>query len=207
LKRTACLLTLLLLLLPGAPLHAQRKVDNQDRYDDVFRKYSKRFFGVGFDWHYFKAQGLAESGLDPKARSPVGARGVMQLMPGTYAMIKKARSEQFGNIEDPEWNIAAGILFSRDLWHVWAENPDDQERLRFMFGSYNAGQGTIKRATNVAKSKKLDARTWKSIETVAPNVQRWRYTETIPYVRKIEENHRTLNGANRSKLLKKVTSP
>jgi membrane-bound lytic murein transglycosylase MltF len=205
LKRIAALL--LFLLLQGAPLLAQRKVDNQDRYDDVFRKYSKRFFGVGFDWHYFKAQGLAESGLDPKARSPVGARGVMQLMPGTYAMIKKARSEQFGNIEDPEWNIAAGILFSRDLWHVWADNPDDQERLRFMFGSYNAGQGTIKRATNVAKSKKLDTRTWKSIETVAPNVQRWRYKETIPYVRKIEENHRTLNGANRSKLLKKVTSP
>jgi membrane-bound lytic murein transglycosylase MltF len=201
LKRSAILL--LLVLLSAAPAAAQRKVDNQDRYDDVFRKYSKRFFGVGFDWHYFKAQGLAESGLDPKARSPVGARGVMQLMPGTYAMIKKARSESFGNIEDPEWNIAAGILFSRDLWHVWADTPDEQERLRFMFGSYNAGQGTIKRATSVARAKQLDARTWKSIETVAPNVQRWRYTETLPYVRKIEANHKNLNGANRSKLMKK----
>ena len=85
----------LALALAPAPLHAQRQadVDNQDRYDDIFRKYSKRFFGPAFDWHYFKAQGLAESGLDPKARSPVGARGVMQLMPGTYAMIKNARSE------------------------------------------------------------------------------------------------------------------
>ena len=190
-------------LLCATPAAAQRKVDNQDRYDDVFRKYSKRFFGVGFDWHYFKAQGLAESNLDPKARSPVGARGVMQLMPGTYAMIKKARSEGFGSIEDPEWNIAAGILFNRDLWHVWADNPDDQERLRFMFGSYNAGQGTIKRATSVARAKKLDTRTWKSIEEVAPNVQRWRYRETLPYVRKIEDNHRSLNKAQRSKLMKK----
>lgn len=201
-KKIACLLVVGLLAV--RPAGAQRVLDNQDRYDDVFRKYSKRFFGVGFDWHYFKAQGLAESGLDPKARSPVGARGVMQLMPGTYAMIKKARSEQFGAIEDPEWNIAAGILFNRDLWHVWADNPDEQERLRFMFGSYNAGQGTIKRATTVARAKQLDTHTWKSIEVVAPNVRRWRYTETLPYVRKIEENHKTLAGAGRNKLRKKT---
>ena len=162
-------------LLLAAPASGQRVVDNQDRYDDVFRKYSKRFFGVGFDWQYFKAQGLAESGLDPAARSPVGARGVMQLMPGTYAMIKKARSEEFGNIEDPEWNIAAGILYNRDLWHIWASTPDDTERLRFMFGSYNAGPGTIRRATRLAKTRQLDDHTWESVEAVAPTVQRWRY--------------------------------
>ena len=184
---------------------AQRKadLDNQDRYDDTFRKYSKRFFGVGFDWHYFKAQGLAESGLDPQARSPVGARGVMQLMPGTYAMIKKARSEGFGSIEDPEWNIAAGILYNRDLWQVWSDNPDEQERLRFMFGSYNAGPGTIRRATRVAKTRQLNDKTWKSVEEVAPAVQRWRYKETLPYVKKIEGNYRTLEEAHRSKLVKK----
>ena len=189
-------------LLLAAPAGGQRVVDNQDRYDDVFRKYSKRFFGVGFDWQYFKAQGLAESGLDPAARSPVGARGVMQLMPGTYAMIKKARSEEFGNIEDPEWNIAAGILYNRDLWHIWASTPDDTERLRFMFGSYNAGPGTIRRATRLAKTRQLDDHTWESVEAVAPTVQRWRYKETLPYVRRIEENHRTLAGASRSKLIK-----
>jgi membrane-bound lytic murein transglycosylase MltF len=201
LKKIACLLVVGLLAV--RPAGAQRVLDNQDRYDDVFRKYSKRFFGVGFDWQYFKAQGLAESGLDPQARSPVGARGVMQLMPGTYAMIKKARSEQFGSIEDPEWNIAAGILYNRDLWHIWATNPDETERLRFMFGSYNAGPGTIKRATRVAKTRQLDDRTWKSVEEVAPAVQRWRYRETLPYVRKIEENHRTLGGASRSKIVKR----
>jgi len=176
-------------------------MDNQDRYDEVFRKYSKRFFGVAFDWHYFKAQGLAESGLDPQARSPVGARGIMQLMPGTYAMIKKARSESFGDITDPEWNIAAGILYNRDLWHFYSAHPDD-ERLRFMFGSYNAGPGTIRRAKNVARKKQLNDKTWKSIETIAPEVGRWRYTETLPYVRKIEKNHRTLDEASRKKLLK-----
>src|SRR5919201_1404990 len=51
------------------------------RYDGVFRKYTKRYFGAGFDWRYFKAQGMAESQLNPTARSWVGARGIMQLMP------------------------------------------------------------------------------------------------------------------------------
>ena len=203
-RLTVAIVVAVVLGTPGAAA-AQRRadMDNQDRYDDTFRKYSKRFFGVGFDWHYFKAQGLAESGLDPTARSPVGARGVMQLMPGTYALIKKARSEAFGNIEDPEWNIAAGILYNRDLWHIWANTPDETERLRFMFGSYNAGPGTIRRATRLAKTRQLDDKSWKSVEEVAPAVQRWRYRETLPYVKKIEGNYRALEEANRSKLVKK----
>ena len=51
-----------------------------DRYDPIFRKYTKRYFGVGTDWRWFKAQGMAESDLTPGARSRVGARGIMQLM-------------------------------------------------------------------------------------------------------------------------------
>jgi membrane-bound lytic murein transglycosylase F len=109
----------LLLLVCTQAVNAQRG-GGRDRYDDTFRKYSKRFFGVGFDWQYFKAQGLAESGLDPNARSRVGARGIMQLMPGTYAMIKSRRTD-LGEIDDPEWNIAAGIMHSRGLWHRWED--------------------------------------------------------------------------------------
>ena len=46
-----------------ARLEGQRARD-ADRYDPAFRKYTKRFFGPAFDWRHFKAQGLAESGLD-----------------------------------------------------------------------------------------------------------------------------------------------
>ncbi|HEX6558128.1 MAG TPA: transglycosylase SLT domain-containing protein [Longimicrobiales bacterium] len=180
----------LLLLLAPARLPAQR-VANPDRYDDTFRKYSKRFFGPAFDWQYFKAQALAESGLDPTARSRVGARGVMQLMPGTYAIIKSRRKD-LGSIDDPEWNIAAGIMHERGLYLRWDDAPTLQERVRFMFGSYNAGEGPILRARKFAREKKLPESMWTSIETVAPVVPRWRYTETLPYVRKIEKNHSAL---------------
>lgn len=186
--KPAILLITLLLVQPVA-LHAQRKVD-QDRYDDQFRKYSKRFFGPGFDWQYFKAQAMAESGLDPEATSRVGAKGIMQLMPGTYKIIQKNRPE-LGDITDPEFNIAAGIMHSRGLWHRWNEH-DTPERMRFMFGSYNAGEGPILRAKKTAKADSLDDKAWKNIEVVAPKVERWRYRETLPYVRKIEDNHKKL---------------
>jgi hypothetical protein len=48
------LTTFALLVALAAPLSAvaQQKGVDSGRYDDAFRKYSKRFFGVGFDWQY-----------------------------------------------------------------------------------------------------------------------------------------------------------
>ena len=66
---------------------------DQSRYDDIFKKYSKRYFGAPFDWRFFKAQGIAESELNANARSWVGARGIMQLMPSTFAAIASKRPE------------------------------------------------------------------------------------------------------------------
>ena len=164
---------------------------SDERYDDIFRKYTKRYFGVGFDWRRFKAQAMAESELNPKARSRVGARGLMQLMPSTYKLIASRRTE-FTSIDDPEFNIAAGILHDRDMWRAWQKRVPDDERHNFMFASYNAGEGTILRASRTAQERKLDQSRWPSIETVAPTVPRWRYAETLGYVKKIGRNYEGL---------------
>lgn len=164
-----------------------------DRFDDTFRKYSKRYFGPGFDWNYFKAQAMAESSLDPGAQSPVGARGLMQLMPSTYQMIQTRRPE-LGSIDDPEWNIAAGIMHDRYLWRLWSQDIAETERRYFMFGSYNAGEGTITRATTAARAQNLDHSQWSNIETIAPSVPRWRYRETLGYVRRIDGYYDHLRG-------------
>ena len=162
-----------------------------ERYDPIFRKYTKRYFGIGTDWRLFKAQGMAESDLTPTARSRVGARGIMQLMPSTYGLIQSALPH-FGAIDNPEWNIAAGILHDRDLWMMFKRDVPDEERWRFMFAGYNAGEGTIIRARRVAKADQLDDRSWESIVRVAPKVERWRYLETLGYVRTIEANHKAM---------------
>jgi membrane-bound lytic murein transglycosylase F len=163
------------------------------RYDAFFRKYSKRYFGVGFDWQYFKAQGMAESELSATARSYVGARGVMQLMPSTFQEIQSKRPE-FQSIDDPEWNIAAGIMHDRYLWRLWEPVGPDSDRTKFMFGSYNAGEGTIGRAAATAQARQLDQSRWPSIEVVAPEVPRWRYRETLGYVKKIDTNYGLLRA-------------
>ncbi|MEP7086912.1 MAG: transglycosylase SLT domain-containing protein [Gemmatimonadota bacterium] len=162
-----------------------------DRYDAYFRKYTKRYFGIGFDWRLFKAQGMAESGLSPTAKSWVGARGIMQLMPSTYQAISSHRPEMTA-IDDPQWNIAAGIMHDRDMWQLWKDSVPDDDRWRFMFGGYNAGEVTIFRAQRVARASKLNERTWPNIESVAPTVPRWRYKETLGYVHTIQENRKKL---------------
>lgn len=156
-------------------------------HDESFRKYSKRFFGPGFDWRLFKAQGMAESNLSMDARSCVGARGIMQLMPSTFQEVQ-SRNPGLKVIDDAELNIAAGIYYDRQLWGQWTNFPDKADRHRFMFGSYNAGRGTLLRAQDVARSKTLDPCAWPSIQAVAPEVPKWRHKETLGYVSKIEIN-------------------
>jgi membrane-bound lytic murein transglycosylase F len=115
----------------------------------------------------------------------------MQLMPSTFAAIRSARPE-FRSIDDPEWNIAAGIMHDRGMWNLWPAGVADAERVRFMFGAYNAGEGPIRRANAAAAAQHLAPNTWASIEAVAPTVTRWRYQETLGYVRRITDTFERL---------------
>ena len=164
---------------------AQRKPSRKaTEYDDTFRKYSKRFFGPGFEWRVFKAQGMAESNLDPAAKSWVGARGVMQLMPSTFRSIQ-SENEELKEIDDPEMNIAAGVYYDRKLWLLWQADSIEGHRQEFMLASYNAGRRTILRAQSHARESGLDPRAWPDIARVAPVVPRWRHKETLDYVTRI----------------------
>ena len=154
-------------------------------YDQHFTKYSKRFFGVGFDWHYFKAQAVAESNLREDARSPVGAVGVMQIMPRTFAEIQRKNPAITGSLDQPRWNIAAGIWYDRQHFVVWAADRSLVERLKFTFGSYNAGRSSILRAQQFALGEGLNARLWDSVAGELPRVTGRRSQETVTYVARV----------------------
>lgn len=193
------ILLLALLAATATPSVAQHRPGRpEDRYDPIFKKYSKRFFGPAFAWQVFKAQAMAESNLSPDATSGVGARGIMQLMPSTFLEIQ-SRNPEMKAIDDVEWNIAAGISYDRTLWRLWTEHPSFEDRRAFMFGSYNAGRGTLLRAQASARARKLDHRRWDSISEVAPDVKGWRYRETLSYVRKIEALAAQLTGRSAAK--------
>lgn len=179
------------LLLFGISFTAQAQ-KHFNSYDKTFKKYSKRFFGPTYDWKKFKAQGIAESGLSIEAISQVGARGIMQLMPSTFAEVQSENPE-FESIDNTEWNIAAGIYYDWKLYKSWKEINEDEERFNFTLGSYNAGKGTILKARIKAKDNQLDHNIWESIETVAPEVPKWRHSETLGYVKKINSFIRDLS--------------
>ena len=175
------------------PLGAQSATN---RYDDTFRKYSKRYFGVGYDWRAFKAQAMTESNLNPAAKSWVGARGIMQLMPSTFLEIQ-TRNTGFQSIDDLEWNIAAGIYYDRTLWRLWRDSVDQTDHDRFMFASYNAGRVPLLRAQNLARVRALDPRLWGSVAAVASEVPRWRHAETMTYVERVGANLQRMDPRGR----------
>jgi len=80
-----------------------------------------------------KAVIRAESGFDPRARSPRGARGLMQLMP------RIARHHGVANLQDPRQNIRGGVRLLRLL----LDRFDDDAALAL--AAYNAGGPTVER--------------------------------------------------------------
>ena len=146
-----------------------------DEYDRYFKKYSKRYFGPLFNWHWFKAQAIAESALNNDAKSHVGARGLMQIMPGTFSDISK-QNPHFSQLDTPKWNIAAGIYYDRTLYRKFKKTAA-QDKLYMTFASYNAGYGRILKASKRTESKGKD---WEEIKPFLPR-------ETRGYVTRIRK--------------------
>jgi membrane-bound lytic murein transglycosylase F len=178
----------LMVLLLGIPVAyaASRLVHHVDSdhwpedYDHHFRKYAKRYFGPHFDWRWFKAQGIAESGLNPRSRSSAGARGIMQILPSTYREIR-ASNPHFLAIEDPRWNIAAALWYDRRLYRKWQDQlTTRRDRLTFTLASYNAGLGAMRRAYR-RSDEGAGARAGRYWDTVGPFAP----AETRRYVARI----------------------
>ena len=145
------------------------------RFDDHFRKYSKRFFGPAFDWRWFKAQGITESSLREDATSHVGAKGIMQLMPATFAEIAAQSSLPVTDRGDPGHNIAAGVYYDRRLYDLWDDVPERLQRLAFAFASYNGGRSRVLRAQDRCAAACAE---WAHVMDLVPE-------ETRNYVAKI----------------------
>lgn len=184
-----CLLGLLSMQFCVSDLHARgfEEYKNHTKYDEHFRKYTKRFFGIAFDWHYFKAQAIAESNLNPNAKSWVGAQGIMQIMPRTFDEISLKSKMIEGTPAEPRWNIAAGIWYNKYQFDYWRKGRSLEERLKFMYGSYNTGRSNLLKAQRKAINKGLNPRKWESMRTALPMVTGRHSVETLNYVERIFE--------------------
>lgn len=182
-----CMIALVLFFCVPITTYGFERYNRVTKYDGYFKKYSKHFFGPGFDWRYFKSQAIAESNLQADAKSHVGAKGIMQIMPKTFEEIKYKNPSIKGSSQQPKWNIAAGIYYDRQIWKLWKAKRPFQDKLAFMFGSYNAGKGNILKAQRIAEKKGINPNLWSSIEKTLYRVTGKNSKETIGYVDKINK--------------------
>ena len=120
---------------------------------DLFRRYGDQY---QFDYLLLAAQGYQESRLDQNAKSPVGAIGVMQLMPQT------GREQKVGDITKVGPNVHAGVKYMRFIRSTFFEDEpmDALNKGLFTFAAYNAGPGRIRQLRREAAERGLDANVW-----------------------------------------------
>lgn len=94
-----------------------------------------------------------ESGFNTNAVSPVGAMGMMQLMPSTVKHINNASPISISSAFQPAQNIAGGTWYLRSLYNQFQGLPETR-RWQFALASYNGGIGRVSNAiSKVSKSK------------------------------------------------------
>lgn len=156
-------------------------------YDDLIRKAMADHLPM-LDWRWGKAQLIAESNLDPNARSPVGAMGLAQFMPDTWGDAREANGwPLIASPFDPWYAIEGYGWYMRKLWGQWSSPRPQADRLKLTQASYNAGLGNILKAQRLARqpgefSAPVD---YDTIIAALPQVTGEHAQETINYVRRI----------------------
>ena len=128
---------------------------------DLFRKYSGQY---NVDFLLMLAQGYQESRLDQQVKSPVGAIGVMQIMPAT------GKELAVGDVKQLDPNIHAGVKYMRFMIdRYYKDEPMDAlNKGLFTFASYNAGPARIRQLRQEAAKRGLNPNVWfNNVEIVA----------------------------------------
>jgi membrane-bound lytic murein transglycosylase F len=126
------------------------------RYDEIIQANAKI---LGWDWRLLASVVYQESKFMPDGESWAGARGLMQLMPST--------AKRFGASDpnDPTQSIKAGVNYLKYLEKYWMRRiANDQERLRFVLASYNAGLAHILDARKLCRKYGKDQTRWEDVE-------------------------------------------
>jgi membrane-bound lytic murein transglycosylase MltF len=142
---------------------------------EFFKKYSRQY---NFDWLMIAALAYQESGIDQSKRSPVGAVGVMQLLPSTAA----DPNVNIRNINLMEHNIHAGVKYLRFLHdRYFKDEPmDTLDKMLFTFASYNAGPAKVTKLRQQARKSGFNPNRWfRNVEIIAA---RQIGSETVQYV-------------------------
>jgi membrane-bound lytic murein transglycosylase MltF len=155
-----------------------------------FKKYSQQY---NLDYLMMAAQGYQESRLDQSVKSPVGAVGIMQVMPSTAA----SKPVKIPNVEIEEHNIHAGTRFMHFLIEDHFNEPalDLQNRMLFAMAAYNAGPTKIARCRALAKEMGYDPNKWfNNVEVATAKVVGRETTQYVANIYKYYVAYRMASG-------------
>jgi membrane-bound lytic murein transglycosylase F len=124
------------------------------KYDPLIRQYAQK---ESLDWKLVAAIIQQESRFRPHIVSPVGAYGLMQLMPS----VAKTYKTSFSKLSSPDLNIALGTKYFRWIYNHF-DKPEftDEDKIKFSLASYNAGIGHVHDARALAQKYKLNPNVW-----------------------------------------------
>ncbi|NMZ73410.1 transglycosylase SLT domain-containing protein [Pseudomonas nitroreducens] len=109
----------------------------------------------------FAAQVHQESRWRADARSPVGAVGLSQFMPGTAEWISGLYPAALGANQpmNPGWALRALVTYDRYLYDR-NQAASDCHRWAFVLSAYNGGQGWVNRDRRLASASGADQLAW-----------------------------------------------
>lgn len=110
-------------------------IRRRDLYFPIFEKYLKKY-GLPEDLKYLS---IVESGLNPEARSRVGAVGLWQFMPSTGRLFGLNQDWYIDERMDPEKSTEAACKYLKQLYNMF----DDWE---LALAAYNTGPGNVRKA-------------------------------------------------------------
>jgi len=158
---------------------AKKSTVSNAQFKALKQKFEKYAAQYDIDPLVLMAQAYQESHFKAHAKSRVGARGIMQLMPAT------ARQLKVKNSYDAEASIRAGAKYHKEIreYYFGDENLTAVNRTLFTFAGYNAGPNRINRFRKIAKQRGLDPDVWfGNVELVAAEkIGR----ETVGYIENI----------------------
>jgi membrane-bound lytic murein transglycosylase MltF len=163
-------------------------------YDAEIQRAAARYLPF-WHWTFWKAQLYAESGLNPAAVSPVGARGLAQLMPGTHDEIRRALRAGMASPHDTAYAIEAGAFYMARMRATWTSERPEAERRRLAWCGYNAGAGNCIAAQRAClASSPGPCRDWWAISAHLHRVTGRHAAETLGYVARIERLQARMAG-------------
>ncbi|HTF20172.1 MAG TPA: transglycosylase SLT domain-containing protein [Chryseolinea sp.] len=123
-------------------------------YDSIIKRHAKLH---DFDWKLIAAIIHQESRFRPTIVSPVGAYGLMQLMPSvatTYHI-------NFKTLSSPTLNIGTGTKYFRWIYNHF-DKPEyaADDKIKFSLAAYNAGMGHVLDAKALAAKYHLNPYVW-----------------------------------------------